>query len=434
MKKIRKNNGADPSPILPVPALPSILRTFLAGEATGGMLLIAAAALALLIVNLSPGGADWYHHALHAETGPVLSSALGTMTVHHWINDGLMAFFFLLVGLEIKREWVDGRLTSWQSRRLPFIAAVAGMVLPAAVYLLLSREVPGIARGWAIPAATDIAFALGVLALLGDRVPISLKLLLTTVAIVDDMGAVAIIAIAYTDGLDFAALAASVAVLGVLFAMNRLGVTRILPYLLGFLLLWYCVLLSGVHATVAGVLAAMAVPIRATPGAPDAGDSTLHRLEHGLHPWSAYAIVPLFGFANAGVALPADLLAALLAPLPLGIAAGLFIGKQAGIFGAIRLAVALGIARPPRGATWLQIYGMAVLCGIGFTMSLFIGGLAFAGQEQLADEVRIGVLTGSLFSAVIGFAILALARPHPEHDRLAAEQLAEIDADGDVAG
>jgi NhaA family Na+:H+ antiporter len=178
----------------------------------------------------------------------------------------------------------------------------------------------------------------------------------------------------------------------------------------------------------------MAVPIRATPGAPDAGDSTLHRLEHRLHPWSAYAIVPLFGFANAGVALPADLLAALLAPLPLGIAAGLFIGKQAGIFGAIRLAVALGIARPPRGATWLQIYGMAVLCGIGFTMSLFIGGLAFAGQEQLADDVRIGVLTGSLFSAVIGFAILALARPHPEHDRLAAEQLAEIDADGDVAG
>jgi NhaA family Na+:H+ antiporter len=433
MKKNRKNNGAEPSPILPVPALPSILRTFLAGEATGGMLLIAAAALALLIVNLSPGGADWYHHVLHVETGPVLSSALGPMTVHYWINDGLMAFFFLLVGLEIKREWVDGRLTSWQSRRLPFIAAAAGMVLPAAVYLLLSREVPGIARGWAIPAATDIAFALGVLALLGNRVPISLKLLLTTVAIVDDMGAVAIIAIAYTDGLDFAALAASVAVLGVLFAMNRLGVTRILPYLLGFLLLWYCVLLSGVHATVAGVLAAMAVPIRATPGAPDAGDSPLHRLEHGLHPWSAYAIVPLFGFANAGVALPADRLAALLAPLPLGIAAGLFIGKQAGIFGAIRLAAALGIARPPRGATWLQVYGMAVLCGIGFTMSLFIGGLAFAGQEQLADEVRIGVLTGSLFSAVIGFAILALARPHPEHDRLAAEQMAEINADGDVA-
>ncbi|HTH28462.1 MAG TPA: Na+/H+ antiporter NhaA, partial [Sphingobium sp.] len=407
--KTNHNDAAGNRPPVLAGAVPSVLRAFLASEATGGILLMAAAAVALLIVNLSPGGADAYHHLLEMRTGPVLAPALGPMTVHMWINDGLMALFFLLVGLEIKREWVDGRLTGWRSRRLPFVAAVAGMVLPAAIYLLLSRDAPALARGWAIPAATDIAFALGVLALLGERVPISLKLLLTTIAIVDDMGAVIIIAIAYTAALDFMPLAAAGAVLLTMFAMNRLGVRMIAFYLLGFLLLWYCILLSGVHATVAGVLAALAVPIRATPGAPDAEDSTLHRLEHGLHPWSAFLIVPLFGFANAGVALPPDLAGALLAPLPLGIAAGLFIGKQAGIFGAIRLAVALRIATVPVGATWLQVYGMTILCGVGFTMSLFIGGLAFAGQEPLLDEVRIGVLTGSLLSAVAGLAVLALA-------------------------
>lgn len=412
---------------------PPVLRAFLAGEAGGGALLIMAGAIALLVVNLSPAGADWYHHALHVETGPVLRPSLGPMTAHLWINDGLMALFFLLVGLEIKREWVDGRLTSWRSRRLPFIAAAAGMVLPAAIYLLLSREVPALGRGWAIPAATDIAFAIGVLALPGKRVPLSLKLLLTTVAIVDDMGAVVIIAVAYTASLDYVALAAAAAILLVLFAMNRLGVRAIPPYLAGFAALWFFVLLSGVHATVAGVLAALTVPISGTPGAPDAADSTLHRLEHGLHPWSAYGIVPLFGFANAGVVLPSNLAGALLAPLPLGIAAGLFLGKQLGIFGAIRLAVACGIARPPRGATWLQVYGMAVLCGVGFTMSLFIGGLAFAGQAHLLDEARIGVLAGSLLSAVAGLVILVLAPLHPDHERLAAEQDAEIATDGDVA-
>ena len=430
--KTNHNDAAGNRPPVLAGAVPSVLRAFLASEATGGILLMAAAAVALLIVNLSPGGADAYHHLLEMRTGPVLAPALGPMTVHMWINDGLMALFFLLVGLEIKREWVDGRLTGWRSRRLPFVAAVAGMVLPAAIYLLLSRDAPALARGWAIPAATDIAFALGVLALLGERVPISLKLLLTTIAIVDDMGAVIIIAIAYTAALDFMPLAAAGAVLLTMFAMNRLGVRMIAFYLLGFLLLWYCILLSGVHATVAGVLAALAVPIRATPGAPDAEDSTLHRLEHGLHPWSAFLIVPLFGFANAGVALPPDLAGALLAPLPLGIAAGLFIGKQAGIFGAIRLAVALRIATVPVGATWLQVYGMTILCGVGFTMSLFIGGLAFAGQEPLLDEVRIGVLTGSLLSAVAGLAVLALAPQHPEHVELSARQQAEIDADGDV--
>lgn len=411
---------------------PSALQDFLKGEAGGGAILIGAAVLALAIVNFVGGGAEWYHHLVHMVVGPELTPKLGPMTVHLWINDGLMALFFLLVGLEIKREWVDGRLDNWQARRLPFVAATAGMVVPAAIYVAIAGSTPGLVNGWAIPAATDIAFAIGVLALLGKRAPLSLKLLLTTVAIVDDMGAVAIIAIAYTAELNTLALGAAAVILMGMMAMNRMGIVRIWPYLIAFLLLWYVVLLSGVHATIAGVLAALTVPIKTTPGAPDAHDSTLHRLEHGLHPWSAYAIVPLFGFANAGVEIPADVAGALLAPLPLGIAAGLFLGKQLGIFGAIRAACALGIARPPRGATWPQIYGVATLCGIGFTMSLFIGGLAFPGQPELVDEAKIGVLMGSLLSALLGFCILRFAPQHPERDRIEAAQQAEIAADGRV--
>lgn len=411
---------------------PSALQNFLKGEAGGGAILIAAAVAALAIVNFWPAGADWYHHMVHMMVGPELTPKLGPMTVHLWINDGLMALFFLLVGLEIKREWVDGRLDNWHARRLPFIAATAGMVVPALIYLLVVGGRADLHDGWAIPAATDIAFAIGVLALLGRRAPLSLKLLLTTVAIVDDMGAVAIIALAYTAELNTLALGAGGVILVGMMAMNKMGVTRVWPYLIGFLLLWYVVLLSGVHATIAGVLAAMTVPIKATPGAPDAPDSTLHRLEHGLHPWSAYLIVPLFGFANAGVEIPADVVGALLAPLPLGIAAGLFLGKQIGIFGAVRVACALGVARPPRGATWAQIYGVSMLCGIGFTMSLFIGGLAFPGHPELVDEAKIGVLTGSLLSALLGYLILRVAPQHPDHDRIEAEQQAEIAADGRV--
>ncbi|CAN5200785.1 Na+/H+ antiporter NhaA [soil metagenome] len=355
------------------------------------------------------------------------------MTAHLWINDGLMALFFLVVGLEIKREWVDGRLASWDRRRLPFIAALAGMAAPALLYLLVAGNDPTLRAGWAIPAATDIAFAIGMLALLGPRVPIALKLLLTTVAIVDDMGAIAIIAVAYTASLNLFALAGAAGVLAVLFGMNRAGVKAPAAYFLGFALLWYAVLLSGVHATLAGVLAAMAVPIRATPGAPDASDSTLHRLEHGLHPWSAFLVVPVFGFANAGVALPPDIGRALLSPLPLGIAAGLFLGKQIGIFGAIRLAVAAGIAARPRGATWVHLYAMALLCGLGFTMSLFIGGLAFPAHPALIEDAKIGVLAGSLLSAVTGLLLLRFAPRDPLHDQIEREQAAEIDGDGDVA-
>lgn len=386
----------------------SALRAFLRSEAAGGIILIAAAALAMLIANL-PGLSEDYFHLLHAETGPVISPKYGPMTVHLWINDALMAVFFLLVGLEIKREFVDGRLASWEHRRLPVVAAAAGMIGPAIVYLTITGWSGPLTNGWAIPAATDIAFAIGVLALLGKRAPASLKLFLTTVAIVDDMGAVAIIALVYTKSLGSIPLALAVLVMATMYVLNRSGVQRLWPYLLLGLALWYFVFLSGVHATVAGVLTAMMVPVTRTPGAPDSDESPLHRLEHALAPWVAYAIVPLFGFANAGVSLAGMSPAILIAPLPLGIAAGLFLGKQLGIFGSVWLAAKTGFASPPGRTSWMQIYGVAMLAGIGFTMSLFIGGLAFPGNEELVDEVKIGVLAGSVLSAIGGFLLLRFA-------------------------
>jgi Na+:H+ antiporter, NhaA family len=382
----------------------SAMRAFLRQESAGGLLLIAAAVLAMIVAN-SP--LAWtYFHALHLETGPVLSAKLGPMTPHLWINDGLMSVFFLLVGLEIKREFLDGHLSTWADRRLPFIAAAAGMAVPALVYLGVTGGAADLSRGWAIPAATDIAFALGLLALLGKRAPTSLKLFLTTVAIVDDVGAVAIIAAFYTAKLNLIALAASFAVLGGMFALSRAGVKHPAWYFAAFIVLWYFELLSGVHATVAGVLAAMAVPIKLTPAAPDAEDSTLHRMEHALHPWVAFLIVPVFGFANAGVALGGG--ANAFAPLPLGIALGLFLGKQVGVFGSVWLAVKAGIATRPAKASWTQVYGVSLLCGIGFTMSLFIGGLAFPNAPE-SDAVKIGVLMGSLLSAVAGVLVLRFA-------------------------
>ncbi|MBO9714152.1 MAG: Na+/H+ antiporter NhaA [Sphingomonas sp.] len=368
-------------------------RDFLRSEAAGGVVLILASGLALVVANV-PGWSQGYFEALHREAGP--------LSVHQWINDALMAVFFLVVGLEIKREFAGGRLSSWQQRRLPVVAALAGMAVPALVFLGITWTTPGLARGWAIPAATDIAFAIGVLALLGSRAPASLKLFLTTVAIVDDMGAVAIIALAYTRHLDLLALAGAAVVLCAMFAMNRSGWRRLWPYLLLAVLLWLLVFRSGVHATVAGVLAAMAVPM----GERDERDSPLHRLEHALHPWSAYLVVPIFGFANAGVALTGLDPRVLLAPLPLGVALGLFLGKQAGIFASIWLAVRAGFAGKPGGCSWRQVYGVSLLAGIGFTMSLFIGGLAFPGNEVLVDQVKIGVLGGSLLSAVAGYAVL----------------------------
>ena len=384
----------------------SNLREFLASEAAGGILLMAAAALALIIAN-SQLSTDYFHF-VHAVSGPTLSPKLGPMTVHLWINDGLMAIFFLLVGLEIKREFVDGHLSTWADRRLPIIAAAAGMVVPAAIYLGVAGDDPALVRGWAIPAATDIAFAIGVLALLGSRAPASLKLFLTTVAIVDDMGAVAIIAFFYTAELNLAALLAAGLIWLVMIMLNRSRVIALWPYLILAALLWYATLLSGVHATIAGVMAAFAIPFRRTLGEPDATDSTLHRLEHLLTKPVAFLIVPLFGFANAGVSFAGIGLADVAQPLPLGIMLGLFVGKQLGIFGTVWAAAKFGIAQRPKGASWTQVYGVALLCGIGFTMSLFIGGLAFTDPSQ-GDAVKVGVLIGSLASALAGWLVLRMA-------------------------
>ena len=384
----------------------SVLREFIASEAAGGILLMGAAALAMLVAN-SAWGADYFHF-VHAMTGPELTPKLGPMTVHLWINDGLMAIFFLLVGLEIKREFVDGHLSTWADRRLPVIAAAAGMIVPAAIYLAIAGGDPALVRGWAIPAATDIAFAIGVLAILGSRAPASLKLFLTTVAIVDDMGAVAIIALFYTAELQVMALIAAAVIWLAMMALNRFRVNALWPYLILAALLWYATLLSGVHATIAGVMAAFAIPFRRTVAAPDAEDSALHRLEHALAKPVAFFIVPLFGFANAGVSLSGVGLSSLGEPLPLGIALGLFLGKQLGIFGSVWAAVRLGIAVRPKDASWTQVYGVALLCGIGFTMSLFIGGLAFTDAAQ-GDAVKIGVLMGSLLSAFAGYILLRTA-------------------------
>ena len=372
-------------------------------ERNAGLLLIAAAAIALIIAN-SPWGEAW-HHLLEMPLGLALPQ-VGMLTPHLFVADALMAIFFLLVGLEVKREWYEGRLDTPQKRRLPIIAAVAGMAVPALVYWLVSGGDPALLRGWAIPAATDIAFAIGVLALLGPRAPAALKLLLVTIAVVDDIGAVIIIALAYTASLNVLALGAAVAILGVMAALGQMGVRRLWPFLLLLPFLWFAVLASGVHATIAGVLGALAIPL-----ARGEAQSPLKRLEHAIHPWVMFGVVPLFGLVSAGVKLGS--LGLLLAPLPLAIALGLFVGKQVGIFLSIRAAVGLGLAPRPAGVTWRQLYGAAVLCGIGFTMSLFIGALAFA-DPALVDAAKIGTLAGSLASALLGFALLRTSPPMEE--------------------
>jgi len=411
----------------------SALRDFLSSEAAGGIVLLLAAALALIIAN-SPL-ADAYFSFTHWKIGPVLSDKLGPMTTHLWVNDGLMAIFFFFVGLEIKREFVDGRLSTWSRRRLPVVAAAAGMLLPALIFLFLTRENPALNNGWAIPAATDIAFAIGVLALLGKPAPTSLKLFLVTVAIVDDMGAVAIIALAYTQSLNTVALLAAAGILAIMYVLNRNNVRTIWPYLGLSALLWYAVLLSGVHATIAGVLAATMVPIIRTPGRPDSKTSPLHILEHQLDRPVAFLVVPLFGFVNAGVSLAGIGVEEAFAPLPLGIAAGLFIGKQIGIFGSVWLMVKAGWASRPRGATWLQVYGVSMLCGIGFTMSLFIGELAFPGSSPnaalLREEAKIGILMGTIISAIVGFVLMRIAPLHPKHAAIEAEEAGKEDAQRD---
>jgi len=379
----------------------SILNRFLASEAAGGLVLMAVAALALIVAN-SP-------------LAPAYFRALGTyvlgLSLLHWVNDALMAVFFLLVGLEIKREVLVGELSTWPLRALPGIAALGGIVVPATIYVALNRGTTGTLQGWAIPTATDIAFALGVLALLGSRVPASLKVFLTALAIIDDLGAILIIALFYTSELSTPMLAAAAAATALLAGFNRAGLTRLWPYLVVGAALWFFVLKSGVHATVAGVILALTIPLRAAAPRPEAEDSPLHRLEHALQPAVAFGIVPIFGFANAGLPLAGLRFDALLAPIPLGIALGLFFGKQIGVYVFAMGAVRAGLADLPAGATRLQCYGVALLCGIGFTMSLFIGALAFPDAPALIYPTKLGVLAGSLVSALAGYLVLRLAQP-----------------------
>ena len=380
------------------------------GETGAGLLLIAAAALALLLAN-SPA-ADLYHAALHRPLGWTPIAPLADL--HDWINDALMALFFFAVGLEIKREMLDGELASPARRRLPVLAALAGMAIPALVYLAVSHGDPALRPGWAIPAATDIAFAIGVLALLGKRVPPVLRLLLLTVAIVDDIGAVAIIALFYTREIDLLWLGGAAACLAAMLAAGRLRPASKWAngwsYAALAALTWLCTLHSGVHPTVAGVAAALAIPMRLDAG----GDSLLLRMEHALAPWTGYLILPLFALANAGTQLSASAGYSFTAPLPLAVAAGLVLGKQLGIFGAIWTACRLGLTQRPHGASWAQLWGMALLCGIGFTMSLFIAGLAFPASPELVEQAKLGVLAGSLVSALLGFWVLRFAASQAE--------------------
>ncbi|TKD35786.1 MAG: Na+/H+ antiporter NhaA [Mesorhizobium sp.] len=378
----------------------SIFREFLSSEAAGGIVLMAAAALALIVANSPLSQA--YFDALHAYLGP--------LSVSHWINDGLMAVFFLLVGLEIKREMLDGQLSTWPRRVLPGIAAAGGMLVPALVYIAINRDNPAALSGWAIPTATDIAFALGVLSLLGTRVPGSLKVFLTALAILDDLGAVVIIAVFYTSGLSLAFLGAAFAVIALLIMLNRMRVLTLLPYLVLGVILWVLVLKSGVHATLAGVALALTIPLKISPGiSHDLDHSPLHRLEHGLHRIVPFVIVPIFGFANAGVSLAGLSAAALVEPLTLGVAAGLVAGKLVGVFGSSALSIRLGFADLPVNAGWLHMIGISLLCGIGFTMSLFIGLLAFASNVELQDAVKVGILAGSFIAAILGAAVLLVA-------------------------
>ncbi|GFM58758.1 Na(+)/H(+) antiporter NhaA 1 [Pseudomonas cichorii] len=380
-------------PTRETPRAVAILARFLASESAGGIVLMGAALAALIVAN-SPLASGYF---------AILHSVWLGLSVELWINDGLMAIFFLMVGLEIKREVLAGGLATWEQRALPGFAAAGGMLVPALIYLAINWGNAQTIGGWAIPAATDIAFALGVLSLLGKRVPTSLKVFLAALAILDDLGAVTIIAFFYSSGLNLPMLLASFATLALLVVMNRLKVRRLLPYLITGALLWFFVLQSGVHATLAGVALALCIPL----GKPEEeARSPLLFLEEKLHYWVAFAIVPVFGFANAGVSLAGISADNLLDPVPLGVALGLFVGKQIGVFLAALLAIRSGLAVLPQGSNWVQLYGVALLCGIGFTMSLFIGNLAFPGAAHLVDEVKIGVLMGSGLAAIAGVLLL----------------------------
>jgi NhaA family Na+:H+ antiporter len=383
-----------------------LTRDFLKLESASGMLLIGATILALIMANIPAAmkSYDWF-------LGLHLTITVGGLGVDKpmllWINDALMVLFFMLVGLELKREVVEGQLSRPDQVILPVLAAVGGLVLPAAIFWYINGDFVSQKNGWAIPTATDIAFALAMLGLLGSRVPISLKIFLATIAIVDDIAAIVIIAIFYTYDLSTISLVLAGMGIVVLFALNRMKVMRLAPYMLTALFIWLCVLKSGVHATLAGVVVAAFIPLKA-----EDDTSPARHLEHTLHPWVAFAVLPIFAFANAGVSFHGMSMEKLTGGVSMGIILGLFVGKQVGVFGMILLARLLKLAELPEGTTWGQVYGVALLCGIGFTMSLFIGTLAFEhGNFDMLSSVKMGVLIGSVLSAAAGLIVLYFALP-----------------------
>lgn len=372
-------------------------------DAAGGVVLMISAVLAMLVAN--SGLNDLYQSAFNAKFSITLNGVGLSKPLILWINDGLMAVFFFLIGLELKREILEGKLRNPRDVMLPGLAAVGGMLVPAVIFTALNWNSPETLSGWAIPAATDIAFAVGVLALLGKNAPTSLKIFLLTLAILDDLGAIIIIALFYTANLDVSYLLVAILPLVGLWWLNRIGAHRIAPILLLGVILWVLVLKSGVHATLAGVLTAFFVPLKDR-----FGRSPLHSLEHGLTPYVTFMIVPIFAFGNAGVVLSGIGLQDLLSPLPAGIALGLLFGKVIGVFGVVWLLVRFGVAQLPHHAGWLHILGVSLLAGIGFTMSLFIGSLSF-NDLALMNDVRVGVLSGSIVAAISGYLILRAAGP-----------------------
>lgn len=375
-----------------------MIRDFFKMESAGGILLVIAAAIAMTIANTSLN--DAYQGFLH--------TYVFGMSVSHWINDGLMAVFFLLIGLEVKRELLEGALKSKETAIFPAIAAVGGMVAPALVYLAFNYGDAEAVQGWAIPAATDIAFALGIMALLGKRVPVSLKVFLLALAIIDDLGVVVIIALFYTGDLSTTALAVGFAMTAALFMLNNKKVTKLLPYIIVGAILWFAVLKSGVHATLAGVVIGFSIPLKGKKGE----HSPLKHMEHALHPYVAFGILPLFAFANAGISLEGVSMEGLTSMLPLGIAMGLLVGKPLGIFSFSWVAVKSGIAKLPEGITFRHIFAVSILCGIGFTMSIFISSLAFGPMNAEFDTyARLGILMGSTTAAVLGYFLLHISLP-----------------------
>lgn len=377
------------------------IREFLKLESASGIILVGAAVLALILNNSPLSGI--YDLLLDTPVEVRIGALQLAKPLLLWINDGLMAIFFLLIGLEVKREILDGQLSSLSQIALPGIAAVGGMVVPALIYVIFNLNNPEALGGWAIPAATDIAFALGIMALLGSRVPVALKLFLLTLAIIDDLGAIVIIAVFYSGKLSLVSLVIAGIAVAILIGMNLIGVKRIAAYVIVGVILWICVLKSGVHATLAGVVLAFCIPMRTN----EDEACPLRDMEHTLHPWIAFAIMPIFAFANAGVSLEGMSFKTLFEPIPIGVALGLFVGKQLGVFGFAKLSIHLGLAKLPDGVNWLSLYGTSILCGIGFTMSLFISTLAFnSGVVDYGISARLGILVGSFLSAIAGYLIL----------------------------